>query len=218
MRVSLMFSVIKLMLVFSVSLFLAACAVAPEEKEEGVLEADGEQVLIDSTDQKQYLIGAGDMLNVFVWRNGDLSVTVPVRPDGMISIPLVEDLTVVDQTPSQIARSIESILASYIKSPVVTVIVTEFGGVYDQRIRIIGAAAEPMALSYRNGITLLDVMIAVGGLGEFAAGNRAKLIRKVDQKETVIPIRLGDLLKKGDISENIPLQPGDVLMIPETWF
>jgi len=215
-----MFSMIRLVLVSCAVLFLTACATttSPAEKGEELLGLGGEQMLLDSIDRKKYLIGAGDMLNIFVWRNSDLSVTVPVRPDGMISIPLVEDLEVVDQTPSQIARSIEHILASYIKSPVVTVIVTEFGGVYDQRIRIIGAAAEPMALAYRNGITLLDVMIAVGGLGEFAAGNRAKLIREIDQKKTIIPIKLGNLLKKGDISENIPLQPGDVLMIPETWF
>lgn len=215
-----MFSMIRLVLVSYAVLFLTACATttSPAEKGEELLGLGGEQMLLDSIDRKKYLIGAGDMLNIFVWRNSDLSVTVPVRPDGMISIPLVEDLEVVDQTPSQIARSIEHILASYIKSPVVTVIVTEFGGVYDQRIRIIGAAAEPMALAYRNGITLLDVMIAVGGLGEFAAGNRAKLIREIDQKKTIIPIKLGNLLKKGDISENIPLQPGDVLMIPETWF
>lgn len=165
-----------------------------------------------------YIIGPGDILQIFVWRNPDLSVTVPVRPDGKISIPLVEDLTVIGRTPNQVARSVETMLSDFVKNPLVTIIITQFGGVTSQQIRIIGAAGEPKALPYQEGLSLLDVMISAGGLTEFAAGNRAKIVRKIDGRDTVIPVKLNDLLKKGDISANRQLMPGDILIIPESWF
>lgn len=165
-----------------------------------------------------YLIGPGDSLNIFVWRNPDLSTSVPVRPDGRITIPLVEDLQASGKTPTQLARDIEKALAKYVKDPLVTVMVTGFVGPYSQQIRVVGEAAQPQALPYRDRMTLLDVMIAVGGLTEFAAGNRARLIRIVDGEQQVMELRLDDLLKDGDISANIPMLPGDTLIIPESWF
>ncbi len=165
-----------------------------------------------------YLIGPGDSLNIFVWRNPDLSTSVPVRPDGRITIPLVEDLQASGKTPTQLARDIEKALAKYVKDPLVTVMVTGFVGPYSQQIRVVGEATRPQALPYRDRMTLLDVMIAVGGLTEFAAGNRARLIRIVDGEQQVMELRLDDLLKDGDISANIPMLPGDTLIIPESWF
>ncbi len=165
-----------------------------------------------------YLIGPGDTLNIFVWRNPDLSTAVPVRPDGRITIPLVEDLQASGKTPTQLARDIEKALARYVKDPLVTVMVTGFIGPYSQQIRVVGEAAQPQALPYRDRMTLLDVMIAVGGLTEFAAGNRARLVRIVDGKQQILELRLDDLLKDGDISANIPMLPGDTLIIPESWF
>ncbi len=165
-----------------------------------------------------YLIGPGDSLSIFVWRNPDLSMSVPVRPDGRITMPLVEDLQASGKTPSQLARDIERVLAKYVKDPLVTVIVTGFVGPYSQQVRVVGEATQPQALPYREHMTVLDVMIAVGGLTEFAAGNRARLIRVVDGKQQVIRLRLDDLLKDGDITANVPLLPGDTLIIPESWF
>ena len=165
-----------------------------------------------------YLIGPGDSLNIFVWRNPDLSTTVPVRPDGRITIPLVEDLPASGKTPSQLARDIERELAKYVKDPMVTVMVTGFVGPYSQQVRVVGEAAKPQALPYRANMTVLDVMIAVGGLTEFAAGNRARLVRMVDGHQQILELRLDDLLKEGDISANVPMMPGDTLIIPESWF
>ncbi len=171
-----------------------------------------------NTDKSQtYLIGPGDHLQIFVWRNNDLSIDVPVRPDGKISTPLVEDLVAAGKTPSKLARKMEKILAKYIRSPVVTVIVKGFAGEYGQLVRVIGQAGSPRAISYRSGMTLLDVMIAVGGLTDSASGNRAAIIRKVDGKESQYRIRLDDLIKDGDISANVPVMPGDTIIIPEAW-
>lgn len=165
----------------------------------------------------EYIIGPGDTLQIFVWRNADISTTVPVRPDGRISTPLVKEMLVVGKTPKQLGREIEEVLSKYIKNPEVTVIVTGFVGTFGEQIRVVGQAAKPMALSYRENITLLDVMIEVGGLNEFAAGNRAKIIRKMGGKQTEIKVRLEDLLKDGDITANVFMRPGDVLIIPESW-
>ncbi len=165
-----------------------------------------------------YLIGPGDSLNIFVWRNPDLSTSVPVRPDGRITIPLVEDLPASGKTPSQLARDIERELAKYVKDPMVTVMVTGFVGPYSQQVRVVGEAAQPQALPYRANMTVLDVMIAVGGLTEFAAGNRARLVRTVEGRQEIIELRLDDLLKDGDISANVAMMPGDTLIIPESWF
>lgn len=165
-----------------------------------------------------YLIGPGDNLNVVVWRNPELSMTVPVRPDGKITTPLVEDLSASGKTPSQLARDIEKALSKYIQEPVVTVIATGFIGPFSQQIRVIGQAAKPQALQYREDMTVLDVMIAVGGVTEFAAGNQASILRTVDGKQQQLSVRLNDLLKDGDVSANVGLRPGDVLIIPEGWF
>ena len=165
-----------------------------------------------------YMIGAGDVLEVFVWGHDDLSTEVSVRPDGYISTPLVEDMQAAGNTPTQLARAIETALGEFVRSPTVTVIVQTFVGEYDQQIRVVGQATEPKSLNYRSGMTLLDVMIEVGGLGEFAAGNKAKVVRKEGGVETTIKVRLKDLLNKGDMDQNIRMQPGDVLIIPESVF
>ena len=165
-----------------------------------------------------YLIGPGDSLNIFVWRNSDLSITVPVRPDGRVSMPLVEDLSVAGKTSSQVAREIEANLGKFVRDPVVTVIVLGFGGPFSQQIRIVGEAAKPQALPYREHMSLLDVMIAVGGLTQFAAGNKAKIVRTVDGKMQEYGARLDDLLRDGDIAANAELLPGDIVIIPESWF
>lgn len=165
-----------------------------------------------------YLIGPGDRVQIFVWRNPEVSVTVPVRPDGKISTPLVEDMKAVGKTPHQLARDIEKILRTYIREPVVTVIVSSFGGPYSQQIRIVGQATRPQTLAYKQNMSVLDVIIAVGGLTEFAAGNKARIVRKKAGKQSEIRVRLDDLVKKGDISANVPMQPGDILIIPESWF
>jgi polysaccharide export outer membrane protein len=166
----------------------------------------------------EYLIGPGDSLNIFVWRNPELSQTVPVRPDGKISVPLVEDLAAADKTPTQLAREIEQLLSKYVRDPLVTVIVSNFQGVFQTQVRVLGEATDPRALAYRDNMTLLDVMIAVGGLTEFAAGNRSQLVRTVDGETSQATVRLEDLVRGGDISANVDVAPGDVIIIPEAWF
>ncbi len=165
-----------------------------------------------------YLIGAGDGLKVTVWRNPEVSTAVTVRPDGKITTPLVEDLIASGKTPSQLARDIETALAKYIQQPIVTVIVTEFVGPYAGQIRVIGQATKPKALSYRQGMSLMDVLISVGGVTEFASGNKASIIRDLDGRRVRVPVRLDDLLKEGDITADMPMRPGDVLVIPESFF
>ena len=165
----------------------------------------------------QYLIGPQDKINVIVWRNPELSFVGPVRPDGKISIPLVNDLPAVGRTSTQLAHEIEKALSKYIRDPVVTVVVTSFSGPASQQIRVIGEAAHPQAVAYRQGMTLLDVMIAVGGLTDFADGNDAVLVRGSEHDKSY-RVRLGDLIKRGDISANVDILPGDVLIIPQSWF
>lgn len=169
-------------------------------------------------DLSKYRIGPGDELEIFVWRNPEISATVPVRPDGKISMPLVEDMVAVGKTPSQLARDIEEVLKVYIKQPQVNVIVTNFQGVYEGQVRVVGQAANPQAIPYREGMTVLDVMIAVGGLGEFAAGNRAKLVRSENGETTEYRLRLNDLMNRGRIDQNVAMRPGDVVIIPEALF
>jgi polysaccharide biosynthesis/export protein len=165
-----------------------------------------------------YIIGPGDQIQVFVWRNPELSVTVPVRPDGKISTPLVEDLVAVGKTPSELAREIEKALADYIRSPQVNIIVTNAVSTFSQ-IKVIGEVTTPQSLPYREGLTVLDVVLAVGGLTQFAAGNRAKIVRKGDDgKDTEIKVRLESLVRKGKISENVALRPGDVIIVPASLF
>ncbi|MFP5392410.1 MAG: XrtA/PEP-CTERM system exopolysaccharide export protein [Gammaproteobacteria bacterium] len=167
---------------------------------------------------QDYLIGPGDNVNIIVWRNPEVSMAVPVRPDGKITTPLVEDLQAAGKTSTQLARDIEKALAKFIQQPVVTVVVTNFVGNYGEQIRVIGQAAKPQALAYRRDMSLMDVLIAVGGVTEFASGNKASIIRKVDGKLEKLPVRLNDLIKDGDISANIAMRPGDVLVIPESFF
>jgi polysaccharide export outer membrane protein len=165
-----------------------------------------------------YLVGPGDTLNVVVWRNPELSVTVPVRPDGKITTPLVEDLQASGKTTTQIARQIEQVLARYIQNPVATVIVTNFAGPYNQQIRVIGEASKPAALPYRENMTLLDVMISVGGITDFAAGNKASILRIEGGKTRQFNVRLTDLIRGGDLGANVEMRPGDVLVIPQSFF
>jgi polysaccharide biosynthesis/export protein len=165
-----------------------------------------------------YVIGPGDSLNVFVWRNPELSVTVPVRPDGRISIPLVNDVVAIGKTPTQLGTELEQRLSQYIKEPVVTVIAQGFVGPFDEQVRVIGEASQPRALPYRTGMTALDAMIEVGGLTRYAAGNNAVIVRTVDGRQTTYSVHLDDLINDGNVSDNVALQPGDILIIPERLF
>lgn len=165
-----------------------------------------------------YLIGPLDQLEIFVWRAPELSTNVTVRPDGRISTPLVEDMVASGKTPSQLSRDIEGALAKYVKTPEVTVIVSNFSSTFEQQVRVLGEAQQPTALPYQAGMTVLDVMVTVGGLTEFAAGNRAVLIRGAGDDRQSYRLRLDDLLRKGKISANVPVFPGDVILIPESVF
>lgn len=164
-----------------------------------------------------YLIGPGDSVNIVVWRNPELSLEVPVRPDGKITTPLVEDLPAAGRDSSSLAREIEKSLAKYIRDPVVTVIVTNFVGPYSEQVRVVGEASKPQTLSYRKQMSLLDVMIAVGGITDFADGNHATLLRTAEGNKQYT-VRLKDLIKRGDVSANVEMKPGDVLIIPQSWF
>jgi len=179
-----------------------------------VFAADAAATSVVSPD---YLIGPGDTVQVFVWRNPDLTVTVPVRPDGKISTPLVEDMVAVGKTPSGLARDIEKALAEYVKAPQVNVIVTIPASVFSQ-VKVIGQVLHPQALPYREGMTVLDAVLAVGGLGQFAAGNRAHIVRTVGGKEQEIKVKLEALVNSGDMKQNLLLRPGDVLVVPESRF
>lgn len=164
-----------------------------------------------------YVIGAGDALNIIVWRNPELSLSVPVRPDGKISAPLVDELVAQGKTSVQVARDIEKRLSTYVRDPVVTVIVTSFVGPYSEQIRVVGEAARPQALPYKQKMTLLDVMIAVGGLTDFADGNGATILRTSDGNKQYA-VRLKDLIRRGDVSANVEMRPGDILIIPQGFF
>ena len=165
-----------------------------------------------------YQVGAGDSLTIFVWRNAELTTTVIVRPDGRISVPLIEDLYVEGKNPSSLAREIEAELAVYIQDPLVTVIVGGFVGTFPQQVRIVGEASQPQAIPYRANMTLLDVIIQTGGLTEFADGNNTTLVRTEGGEQKEYRVRLDDLLEDGDISANVALLPGDILIVPETFF
>lgn len=169
-------------------------------------------------DVSTYVIGPGDQLQISVWKNPELSTAVPVRPDGRISTPLVTDVTAAGRTPEQLGHDIEARLKKYVSDPIVTVIVSSFVGPYSQQVRIVGEASQPKALPYLAHMTVLDAMIASGGLTPYASGNRAKLIRKVNGKDVSTTLRLSDLLKDGDLSANTELQPGDTIIIPQSFF
>jgi len=165
-----------------------------------------------------YILGPGDSVNVFVWGNPEVSGSFGIRPDGKVTMNLAEDLQASGRTPTQLAREVEKILAKYIQDPVVTVTVGGGIGPYDQQIRVLGEAAKPQSLSYREHMSLVDLMIAVGGITDFADGNRASILRVVDGKPQQYGVRLEDLLKDADLSVNVDMLPGDVLIIPESWF
>jgi polysaccharide export outer membrane protein len=165
-----------------------------------------------------YVIGPGDTISVFVWRQPELSVTIPVRPDGRISTPLVEDIVAVGKTPSELAGEIERMLSEYVRSPEVNVIVEEVVGVSGAQIRVLGQVMRPSSIPYRERITLMDVVLEAGGLTEFASGNRSRIVRTVDGETQEIRVRLNDLMYKGRIKENVDMRPGDVLIIPEAFF
>jgi polysaccharide export outer membrane protein len=171
-----------------------------------------------SAEPSAYLIGPGDSLQISVWHNPELSTSVPVRPDGRISTPLVPDVTAAGKTPQQLGLDIETALKKYVADPVVTVIVSGFVGSYAEQIRIVGEATTPRAIPFLAHMTVLDAMIAAGGLTPYAAGNRAKILRHADGKEVNVSVRLADLLKDGDLSANTDLHPGDIIIIPQTYF
>lgn len=164
-----------------------------------------------------YIVGAGDTLNIIVWRNPELSMSVPVRPDGKVTTPLVDELVAQGKTTTEIARSVEKELSKLVRDPVVTIIATTFIGPYSEQIRVIGEATRPQALAYKKNMTMLDVMIAVGGLTDFADGNAASITR-VSEGEKRYSVRLKDLVKRGDITANVEVKPGDILIIPQGWF
>lgn len=190
-------------------LILTGCMTAyPDAPKESFMEED----------KSEYLIGPGDNLQVFVWRNPDLTASVPVRPDGRISVPLIENVVAAGKTPSGLGAEIEEILKKYVQEPKVTIIVTGFVGPFAEQIRIVGEATSPQAISYKKDMTVLDAMIQVGGLTEYASGNRAVIVRKIDGQEHIYRVRLNDLLRGGDVGANVELVPGDVIIIPETRF
>ena len=166
----------------------------------------------------QYIVGPLDTLEIFVWQNPELSRPVTVRPDGRFSMPLIDDIAATGKTPTQLARDIEVQLDQYLQSPIVTVIVGGFTGPFAQQVRVVGSAAAPQAIPYRANMTLLDVMIAVGGLTEFAAGNSSTLARVENSAQREYTVRLDDLLKDGDVSANVTIEPGDVIIVPESFF
>jgi polysaccharide export outer membrane protein len=199
----------KLQRLFSVFLLVLCAPLGHAEEQAPVAPA--------ATVGADYVIGPGDVLQVFVWRNPELTATVPVRPDGKVSTPLVEDMVAVGKNPSALARDIEKVLSDYVRSPQVNVIVTAPASVFSQ-VKVIGQVNKPQAIAYREGMTVLDAVLAVGGLAPFAAGNRARVMRNVDGKSTEIKVRLAALVNDGDMKQNLPLKPGDVLVVPESRF
>ena len=169
--------------------------------------------------RSDYIIGPGDILNVFVWRNPELSTTVPVRPDGKISTPLVEDMVAVGKTPAQLARDVEKVLGEYVRTPTVNVIVATATSALSQ-IKVIGQVKVPQSVPYRDGLRVLDVILLAGGVTDFAAPNRAKIVRAAtgNGKPKEERVKLGDLLEKGDMKQNLLLGPGDALVIPQARF
>lgn len=166
----------------------------------------------------RYRIAPGDSVNIFVWRNPEVSTTVPVRPDGLLSAPLLEEIPAAGKTPAELARDLEAELSTYLRDPLVTVIVNGFAGTYQEKIRILGESRNPTSLLYRDSMTLLDVMIETQGLTNFADGNNATLVRIVDGQQQQFKLRLDDLVRDGDISANVDMRPGDIIIIPEAWF
>lgn len=172
----------------------------------------------DSKHSTRYKIAPGDTVQIFVWRNPDLSTSVPVRPDGYLTAPLLEDVLASGRTPTELSRDLEKTLATYVRDPLVTVIVNGFVGNYDEQIRIVGEATSPQSMLYRDDMSLLDVMIAVGGVTDFADGDSAIIVRIEDGQQVQYGVRIDSLIRDGDISANVDMQPGDILIIPESWY
>ena len=193
-------------------LLAAGCSTLPD-----LPEANTHQSATTEVESYQYLVGPGDRLTIFVWRNPEISGEFIVRPDGKITTSLVEDIQASGKTPSELAREIEEKLSVYITNPRVTVSVNNFAGPLSEQVRVIGEAMNPLAVNYSQNMTLLDLMIAVGGLTEFADGNGAKLIRVVNGKKVTYRLYIDDLIRDGDISQNVDILPGDVVIIPEAW-
>jgi polysaccharide biosynthesis/export protein len=189
-------------------ILLAGCSSTPPYPEAPQLAASPDYL---------YKIGPMDSVNVSVWRNPELSMTVTVRPDGKITAPLFEDLPALGKDPTTLARDIEKVLSKYIRDPVVTVIVSGFVGPYPEQIRVLGEASKPQSIPYRQGMTMLDLMIVVGGITDFADGNKATILR-TSEGGRQYSVRLRDLIKRGDISANVDVKPGDILLIPQSWF
>ena len=193
-----------------VMLGLAACS--------GTLPPPNPALSASASETGEYLIGPGDMLQVFVWGQPDLSVTVPVRPDGRVSTPLIDDLVAVGKTPTQLAGEMKTVLSEYLRSPEVNVIVQDFVGTFGSQIRVLGQVLKPGSIPFRERMTLLDVMMEVGGLTKFAAGNRSRLVRNIDGSSEEFRVRVDDLVNKGRIEENIVMRPGDIVIVPEAVF
>jgi polysaccharide biosynthesis/export protein len=164
-----------------------------------------------------YVIGAGDSLNISVWRNPELSMSVPVRPDGKLAAPLIDEIVAQGKTPTELAREVEKSLGKYVRDPIVTIIVTSFVGPYSEQIRVVGEAAKPQILPFKQRMSILDVMIAVGGLTDFADGNSATIVRASEGNKQY-SVRLKDLIKRGDVSANVEMKPGDIVIIPQSLF
>ena len=210
-----MLSFKRLQICFAVllTLFISACSNTGE-----LPQSTTRASLTTDVNDYQYLIGPGDSLTIFVWRNPEVSGQFIVRPDGKVTTSLVEDIDVAGRTPTMLAREIEEQLSTYINNPRVTVSVNNFTGPLSEQVRVIGEATNPSAVNYTEHMTLLDLMIAVGGLTEFADGNGAKLVRVINNKKTTFDINIDDLIRDGDISENVDMLPGDIVIIPEAWF
>jgi polysaccharide export outer membrane protein len=172
----------------------------------------------DAQYSTRYRIAPGDTVQIFVWRNPEVSTSVPVRPDGLLSAPLLEEVPAAGKTPAELARDLEAELSTYLRDPLVTVIVDAFVGTFREQIRVLGEATQPRALLYQDSMTLLDVMIQTGGVTDFADGNNATLVRTADGKQEEYRLRLDDLIRDGDISANVDMRPGDVIIVPEAWF
>ena len=172
----------------------------------------------DAQYSTRYRIAPGDNVQIFVWRNPEVSTSVPVRPDGLLSAPLLEEVPAAGKTPAELARDLEAELSTYLRDPLVTVIVNQFGGTYREQIRVVGEAAQPKALIYNDSMTLLDVMIQTGGLTQYANGNQSTLVRVEEGEQREYRVRIDDLIRNGDISANVDMRPGDVIIVPEAWF
>jgi polysaccharide export outer membrane protein len=200
----------------ALSPLLIACASAPTPAPAPAPTQTPAAADTKNTDSN-YIIGPGDSLEVFVWRNQELSVTVPVRPDGKISTPLVEDMVAVGKTPPQLARDMEKVLSEYVRAPKVNIIVTTAASAFSL-VKVVGQVQHPSALPYREGMRVLDAILAVGGLTQFASGNRARIVRVENGKETIIHVKVADLVNSGDVKQNALLKPGDVLVVPQSIF